>query len=211
MASWYAQDQQQPIERQGALFTSGQTLTFNPECDLPKREPDRIFMAVDEAFGGGDYVSGPVCYQYEDVYYIMDAVFDNGDKKVTQPLIKDMILKHKVQAARFEETKTTASYREDIETELKEVGYRLNSYGEPAPNNVSKRNRILDKAPEIREMYFLDSGHRSKPYQKFLQNIWGYKKEGKVKHDDAPDSMSQLCVMKYGVSAKAEIIDSPTG
>ena len=94
---------------------------------------------------------------------------------------------------------------------LKDKGYRLNSYGEPAPNNVAKRNRILDKAPEIREMYFLDSKCRSKPYQKFLQNVWGYKKEGAVKHDDAPDSMAQLCVMKYGIGVKTTIIDSPIG
>ena len=212
MASWYAQDQQQPIERQGALFTSGSTKTFNPECDLPDREPDRIFMAIDEAFGGGDFVSGPVCYQYEDEYFIMDAVFDNGDKKVTEPLVVDMILKHGVQAAQFEETKTTTGYREDCEAKLKEKGYRLNSYGKPAPGTTGKRNRILDRAPEIREMYFLDSAHRSKQYQKFMQNLWSFKKEGKVKHDDGPDSMAQLCMMKYGTgSIKATIINSPMG
>lgn len=209
MASWYAQDMQSPVERLGAVFESGTTKTFIPERDLPNREPDRIFMAIDEAFGGGDYVAAPVCYQYEDTYYIMDVVFDNGDKRITQPLIADMILKYKVQAARFEETKTTASYREDVEEMLKDKGYRLNSYGEPAPNNVAKRNRILDKAPEIKEMYFLDSKCRSKQYQKFLQNLWQYKKEGAVKHDDAPDSMAQLCVMKYGTGAKTTIIDSP--
>lgn len=206
MASWYAQDQQTPVERQGALFTSGGTKFFNPECDLPNREPDRIFMAIDEAFGGGDFVSGPVCYQYEDEYYIMDVVFDNGDKKVTEPLVIDMILKHKVQAAQFEETKTTTGYREDCEKKLKEKGYRLNSYGRAAPGITGKRNRILDRAPEIREMYFLDSAHRSKPYQKFLQNLWSFKKEGKVKHDDGPDSMAQLCMMKYGTGAKIKIL-----
>ena len=58
----------------------------------------------------------------------MDAVFDNGDKSITKPLIVDMILKYKVQAARFEETKTTADYRESVESMLKDKGYRLNSY-----------------------------------------------------------------------------------
>lgn len=211
MASWYAQDMQSPVERLGAVFEAGTTKTFAPERDLPDREPDRIFMAIDEAFGGGDYVAAPVCYQYEDTYYIIDVVFDDGDKRVTQPLIADMILRYKVQAARFEETKTTASYRENVEEMLEDKGYRLNSYGEPAPNNIAKRNRILDKAPEIREMYFLDSKYRSKSYQKFLHNVWGYKKEGTVKHDDAPDAMAQLCVMKYGMNTKTMIIDSPIG
>lgn len=209
MASWFAQDQQEPIERQGALFESSDMKFFSPKRDLPDREPDRIFMAIDEAFGGGDFVSAPVCYQWDDSFYIMDVVFDKGDKKITRPLVTDMILKHNVQAAQFEETKTTTEYREWIENKLKESGYRCNSYGKPTPGNTGKRNRIFDKAPEIREMYFLQNEFRSKPYQKFIQNLYSFKMEGKVKNDDAPDSMAQLCMMKLGVATKAQVIDSP--
>ena len=46
MASWYAQCQQDPIEREGTLFQSGSMNYFEPK-DLPDRQPDRIFMAVD--------------------------------------------------------------------------------------------------------------------------------------------------------------------
>ena len=207
MASWYAQAQQEPIERQGALFTSGNMKFYNGV--LPEGEPDRIFMAVDEAFGGGDYVSAPVCYQYGEEYYVHDVVFDDGDKFVTRPLVANMIIKHQVQAARFEETKTTNDYHEWIEDKLKEYGYRLNITWKAAPSNVSKRNRIFDKAPEIREMHFLETNKRSKPYQKFMQNLFSFKMEGKVKHDDGPDSMAQLCNMKTTTSTVAVVISSP--
>lgn len=206
MASWYAQDMQDPIERQGALFTSDTMKFFNPECDMPEREPDRIFMAVDEAFGGGDFVSGPICYQFDDTYYVPDVVFDNGDKKVTQPLLVDAIIKHKIQAVQFEETKTTMDYREKVEEMLKEKGYRTNSYGKAAPGNLGKRTRIFDKAPEIREMYFVDADHRTKQYQKFISNLYTFKMEGKVKHDDGADSMAQLCTMKLGDVASVQIM-----
>lgn len=206
MASWYAQDMQDPIERQGALFTSDTMKFFNPECDMPEREPDRIFMAVDEAFGGGDFVSGPICYQFDDTYYVPDVVFDNGDKKVTQPLLVDAIIKHKIQAVQFEETKTTMDYREKVEEMLKEKGYRTNSYGKAAPGNLGKRTRIFDKAPEIREMYFVDADHRTKQYQKFISNLYTFKMEGKVKHDDGPDSMAQLCTMKLRDVASVQIM-----
>ena len=209
MASWFAQDQQTPIERQGALFTSDDMHFFNPECDMPDREPDRIFMAVDEAFGGGDYVAAPICYQFDEAYYIVDAIFDNGDKKVTQPQIADKIIEHQVQAVCFEETKATVDYREKVEEILKEKQFRTNAYGRTTPGNLGKRTRIFDKAPEIREMYFVDAEHRSKPYQKFMQNLYSFKMEGKVKHDDAPDSMAQLCCMKFNTIEKAQIINSP--
>lgn len=198
MASWYAQDQQEPIERQGALFTTENLKFYNGI--LPEVQPDRIFMAVDEAFGGGDYVSGPICYQYGNEYYVHDVVFDNGDKFITRPLIVDAILKHKVQAVQFEETKTTSDYHEWIDERLKEKDYRANMMCKPPGTDKSKKMRIFDKAPEIREMYFLEQNCRSKMYQKFMQNMYQFKMEGKVRHDDGPDSMAMLCDMKNGGS-----------
>lgn len=196
MASWFAQAMQEPIERQGALFTTESMRFYNGI--LPKGKPDRIFMAVDEAFGGGDYVSAPVCYQFSDDYYIHDVVFNNGDKFVTRPLIRDMILKHKIQAIQFEETKTTTDYHEWIDAELRKNQFRTNITWQPPSSQKSKLARIFDKAPEIREMFFLESNCRSKEYQKFMQNIFSFKMEGKNPHDDAPDSMAQLCEMKFG-------------
>lgn len=208
MASWYAQCQQDPIERQGALFTSGDMKFFDPKT-LPEREPDRIFMAVDIAYGGGDYVAAPICYQYADEYYIVDVVFNDGDKFVTRPEIRDRILKHKVQAAQFEGTITNSDYYEWIDNELKNKGYRLNMTMKPASTRQKKEYRIRDRAPEIREMFFLQSDFREKEYQKFMQNVFSFKLNGKNKHDDAPDSLGQLCDMRAGSYAICEAMERP--
>lgn len=198
MASWDAQCQQDPTERHGLLFPPESVLTFDPTKDLPDREPDRILAAVDEAYGGGDYVSMPVCLQYDENFYIIDVVFNNGDKKVTRPLVVNMCMKYSVRTIRFEETKTTADYREWCESQWKEKGFRINSSGKAAPNNIAKKDRIFNKSPEIKEMYFLQSEFRSVEYNAFMKNMREFKMEGKVKHDDAPDSMAQLCDMKFG-------------
>lgn len=197
MASWYAQAQQEPIERQGTLFKQDNLNYFKPE-DLPEGEPDRVYSAVDIAFGGGDYVSAPICYQYGDTGFIVDVVFNAGDKYITRPLIVEKALKHRINAIQFEETKTTADYRQWCEEEWKKVDFKINSYGKAAPNNTSKNARIFDKAPEIREYYFLDYPYQDKEYKDFMKNILAFKIEGKVKHDDAPDSMAQLCDAKIG-------------
>lgn len=213
MASWYAQFQQEPIDRHGALFMpenlnfyNGQ-LPYNDKGEL--LEPDRIYMAIDEAFGGGDYVSAPVCYQYGDTCYIHDVVFSNGDKYVTRPLIVDCILRNNVSAARFEETSTTADYREWIEGELKKRGFRCNIQRKAPGTRISKLTRILDHAPEIREFYFRDSNCRSSQYQKFMSNIYEYNAEGTAKHDDAPDSMAMLCDMRLKMTFGTKIVNSP--
>ena len=68
----------EPIERDGALFTPDDFRYYNGELPTDV-EPDRIFMAVDPAFGGGDFVASPVCYQYGEDIYVHDVVYDNRD------------------------------------------------------------------------------------------------------------------------------------
>ncbi|MEG0898492.1 MAG: phage terminase large subunit [Oscillospiraceae bacterium] len=194
MASWFAQYMGEPIEREGALFSPQELRYYNGI--LPEIEPDRIFMAVDPAWGGGDFVSAPICYQYGIDVYVVDVVYDNGDKKITQKLIADKILEHKVQAIQFEANKATMSYKEGVEERLKSAGYKANMITKSAPTGQNKFQRIFDKAPDIREtMIFLENGKRSKEYSLFMQNVFSYKMFGKNKNDDAPDSLSMAIGM----------------
>ena len=194
MASWTAQYMGQPIERDGALFSPGEFRYYNGI--LPDGEPDRIFMAVDPAFGGGDFVAAPVCFQYGTDIYVHEVVYDDGDKRVTQPLLANAIVKNNVQAAQFEATKATMAYKEGVEELLKAKRYRLNITTKAAPTDKAKFQRIFDKAPEIREnMIFRESGKRDKAYSLFMQNVFSYTMFKKNAHDDAPDSLTMAMNM----------------
>jgi predicted phage terminase large subunit-like protein len=208
IASWNAQYMGEPIEREGALFTPADFRYYNGE--LPSEEPDRIFMAVDPAFGGGDYVAAPVVFQYGNDLYVHDVVYDNGDKKVTQPLLVKAVLKHSVQAMQIEANKSTESYKEGVEDELKKQKYRMNITSKPAPTDKAKFQRIFDVAPDIREqMIFRESGKRSKEYSQFMQNVFSYKMFGKNKNDDAPDSLSMVMSMVRSPYRKVQIFQRP--
>lgn len=205
MASWTAQYMGEPIERDGALFTPDDFRYYNGELPTDV-EPDRIFMAVDPAFGGGDFVASPVCYQYGEDIYVHDVVYDNRDKKVTQPLLVKAVMEHKVQAMQVEANKSTESYKEGIEEELKKQGYRLNITTKAAPTDKAKYQRIFDKAPDIREMMiFRESGKRDKAYSLFMQNVFSYKMLGKNKNDDAPDSLTMAVSMVRNPMGKCEV------
>ncbi len=195
MASWSAQYQQNPIEREGALFSSGDMRYYNGE--LPSDcMPDRIFIPVDPAFGGGDYVAAPVCYQYGEDCYVADVVYSNEDKRITQPLLASKAIMHNAHAMQIEANKSTEAYSEGVGEELKKRNYRLNLTTKAAPTDKAKWARILDKAPEIRENFiFLKSGKRSKEYELFMQSVFSYKLAGRNKHDDAPDSLSMAADM----------------
>lgn len=206
MASWMAQYMGEPIERQGALFTPEEMKFFNGELS---GTPDRIFMAVDPAYGGGDFVAAPICYQYGTDIYVKDVIYSNAEKNITQPLIANAIMEHGVQASRFEANKSTEGYKDGVELELKSKGYRHNITTKAASPNTSKEIRIYDRAPEIREMYFLEDGKRSKEYSLFMQNVYAFKVLGKNKHDDAPDSLAMAAEMAFSKPRTAQIFARP--
>ena len=208
MASWNAQYMGEPIERDGALFTPDTMRYYNGE--LPDGEPDRIFMPVDPAFGGGDFVSGPVIFKYGFDLYVHDVVYDNGDKKVTQPLLVDAVIKYDVKAMRIEANKSTESYKDEVEDALKKKGKRINITSKAASTDKSKEQRIYDKAPDIRErMIFRESGKRSKAYELFMQNVFSFKVIGKNKHDDAPDSLAMGIDMDINNTPRIEVFKRP--
>lgn len=208
IASWTAQYMGQPIEREGALFTPDGFRYYNGT--LPDGEPDRIFMAVDPAFGGGDFVAAPVCFQYGQDVYVHDVVYNNEDKKVTQPLLAKAIEDYGVKAAQFEATKATEAYKEGVEQILRERGVKVTLTSKSAPTTESKMQRIFDHAPDIREMMiFRESGRRSKEYEMFMQNVLSYKLLGKNKHDDAPDSLAMAADMVLLPARKALAFKRP--
>lgn len=203
--SWYAQCQQEPIQRFGALFTNDNMKFFNPDTDLPNEPPERIFASVDPAFGGGDYVAMPICYQYGKDYFIVDVVYNDGDKTQTRPEVVEKMENHldkwenMTAEVKFEDTKATEEYRIWCEERWRDKdGYPINVTHSAASTKTSKEQRIKNHAPDIRNLYFVDMRHRDKEYNKFFAEILKFKYDGKNKHDDATDSVAQLCDMIYG-------------
>lgn len=210
IASWSAQYQGEPIEREGTVFAPEDMNFYNGE--LP---PDdmlvRKFMVVDPSFGGGDYTASPVVFQYTDgSIYVVDVVYDNGEKTVTQALIVEKIITYGIQAVRFECNKMTMSYKEEVEAKLTAKGIKINLMTKAAPNNQSKEARIFDKAPTIRGFYFLDENKRSKAYATFMVNVYSFRVTGHNKHDDAPDSLAMAAdFIERPANAKVEVFRRP--
>ena len=210
IASWNAQYQQEPADRTGVVFSPESMNFYNGE--LPNDDMlVRTFMAVDPAFGGGDYTSSPVCCQYTDgSVYIPDVVYDNGDKTITIPKLVEKIIQYNVTALRIECNKMTMSYKEELEKELEKRGIKINIQTKAAPNNQSKEARIFDKAPTIRTFYFLEENKRSNSYKTFMVNVYSFKVTGHNKHDDAPDSLGMAAdFIERPTSSKVELFKRP--
>lgn len=206
--SFLAQYMGAPIERNGAVFSPEALRYYNGE--LPEEEADRIIMVVDPSWGGGDYVSAPCLYQYGEDLYLHDMVFSNKDKFITEPMVVECASRNNVQAMYVEGTRVTGTYAEELDRRFRDIGYRVNLQRTTKhwSSQQGKAQRIYDKAPEIiSRVIFRDSKHRDKQYQQAMQQLFSFTVEGKIKHDDFPDSLAMAMVMVQGrMYAKAKAV-----
>ena len=211
LASWNAQFLGEPIEREGTVFSPDEMNYYNGQ--LPEGEADKIFIAVDPAWGGGDYVAAPLCYQYGDEVYVADVVYNNGDKSKTQPKVAKMAMDGGCSRMYIEGTKTTASYGEGILEILKKANYPINlrtSFKNAlggAAFGKNKAERIYQSADEIKKRFiFLAEGKRSKEYQMFMQNVFSFKIVGKNKSGDAPDSLQMALTFAFPPDTRSAVL-----
>lgn len=191
-ASWLAQYMGEPVERAGTLFERADMRYFNG--DLPDEKSHiRTFAACDPAFGGGDFCAMAICCQYEEGTFVVDVLYSNADKNFTQPTIANKLMEWNVGSVQFECNASTVSFKEGVEKILKEKNFKCNVTYKAAPNQQAKEVRIYEKAPEIRDLYFLEGSYRSREYEQFMTNVFSFQISGKNKHDDAPDCLA-MCV-----------------
>lgn len=223
MAGWMSQYQQEPIEREGAVFSSD-NMKNTYDGTLPEEKPLKVVAACDVALGGMDYLSMPIAYVYEDGRaFIHEVIFDNSEKKVTQPKVVEALIRNGVTNAFFEANAGGEGYKDDIERLLLEQGYKINLVSKFAQQMIvnagkggikthqRKEQRIWDNADTIRQFYFRDVGCQNLEYRKFMNNLYSFTITGKNKNDDSPDSLAMLAVfLNKGSGVKTtKIIRSP--
>ena len=121
------------------------------------------------------------------------------------------VKEHNVQALFIEATKMTYGYVQEIDAALKNDGVRINVQSTTKHfTGTGKEQRIFDKAPDIRErMVFLESGKRSKDYERFMQNVFSFSINKKNQSDDACDSLAISLSMAIFGGNKVEIVKRP--
>jgi predicted phage terminase large subunit-like protein len=198
--SWKCLYMNEPIEREGLLFPEDELTTF--KGTLPDGGHVAKYATCDVAWGGGDSLSMPIAYEYEDgSIYIVDVVFNKGDKTITRPIVVGKLKRHLPHRVQFEANNGGDEYCDAVDAELRKANIRLHLTHKKAPSTSSKLSRIIQASPDIKKFIFLDKKHRSKEYAAFMKELTSFIQTGKNKHDDAPDSLAMLATMigrRYG-------------
>ncbi|MDF2902848.1 MAG: hypothetical protein K0S25_486 [Bacillus sp. (in: firmicutes)] len=205
---WEAKYQQKPFVREGLLFPEDALRTYNGV--LPEGGFVRVVSVADIAWGGGDSLSMPIGFEYEngDVY-IADWVFNKGKKEQTIPIVAGKIMGNKIQQINFEANNGGDMYAKYIDDFLKSKSYRCSITSTKAPGTMEKMAKIIQYSGDIIGRFiFLDAKHRNQEYSDGMDELVTFVQIGKNEHDDSPDSLAQLSrFINGGFTAQVTAID----
>ena len=207
--TWAAEFQQEPFEAKGRMFAENDLNYFD---ELPvDKEPDAIMAACDSADKGEDSCSMPVGYVYGNEVYIVDVVFDNAGVQFTKPECANMLIKHNVKTVTFESNSAGEYFGRDVMDIVKNQGGRCSArFKFNCANKITRMENARDNI--IRDYYFRDfrKMDRQSQYYKFMKELTTMTRSGKVKHDDAPDSIALFeNEMRSGTVRPTVIMSSP--
>ena len=197
-ASWRALYMNEPIEREGQLYSDDETRKY---FELPDLEPDAILAVCDTKTTGSDYAFLPIMYQYGQDYYLEACICDNGKEEIVEARIAKALLAHKVQMARFESNSAGGTIARNVQKAVKDEGGRCHITTKYTTEN--KQTKIIVNSPWVKEhvLFNEEKIKKDKEYRRMYQFLTSYTMAGKNKHDDVPDGLACFAIYAQELSS----------
>ena len=200
-ASWRALYMNQPIERDGQLYSADELRRY---FELPDGEPDAILSVCDTKDKGKDYCAMPVVYQYGQDYYVEKIICDNSNPEVVETRLIMTLLEHKVHLSRFESNSAGGRVAQKVQEGVKAKGGRTKITTKYTTAN--KETKIIVNSPWVKEhCLFKDDSvvGTDKEYRRAMNFLCGYTMMGNNKNDDVPDVFAQLAEFAQSLDANS--------
>lgn len=173
--------QQEPIDIKGRLYSK--FLTYEYE-KLPNFK--YIMNYTDTADEGEDYLcSIDYGVSFNNQKYVLDILFTKEPMEITEPLQAKMMTKDKVGYSKIESNNGGRGYARNVNRELKELK-NYHTIVDWFHQSENKKARILSNSTGVMNNVFFPVDWEIR-WPEYATEMKKYQKEGKNKHDDAPD------------------------
>lgn len=185
--------QQEPIDLQGRLYTTLKTYEKLPSDNAGRPLFAQIKNYTDTADLGEDYLCS-ICYgiHNKDIY-ILDVLYTKAGMEVTEGQTAELLYRNKVNVADIESNNGGRGFARNVKT-------KLAKYSDSKTvirwfhQSKNKQARIFSNSAFVMENVYFPIGWENK-WPEFYMALFEYQREGKNKHDDAPDALTG-CVEK---------------
>ena len=185
---WSAEYMQEPVDIKGRLFSDLKYIDEQEFKDLAdKRGIDGAVAYIDVADQGADYTAMAVAVVIQGTYYLADFVYSRDNTDITLPLCASILNKWQATYCRVESNSMGAMFSRHLQqlTECKIL---------QVANQVNKNTRIIMQSVYIQQRLNFVRREEDPQALQFIASVLSYSKEGKNKHDDAPDCLAGLAL-----------------
>ena len=175
--------QQEPIDIKGRLYNE-----FKTYVDLPKEKIIKISAYCDTADTGDDFLCNIIYADCKDSAYILDVIYTKEAMEITEPLVAEAYKKFNVNVADIESNNGGRAFARNVERITRDKGnYKtVVKWFHQSGNKIA---RILSNSAWVNANIYMPIDWKNK-WSEFAKDIISYQKEGKNKHDDAPDALT---------------------
>lgn len=187
----YANYQQEPIDIKGRLYSS--IKTYN---QLPMDSNNNLLFTAyknytDTADTGEDYLCS-ICYGvYNKEAYILDVLYTKEPMEITEPATAKILIENNIKEADIESNNGGRGFARAVDKYLLEKYNSNRCKVRWFHQTQNKRARILSNATWVMEHIYFPVNWADR-WPEFYKAITTYQKEGKNKHDDAPDVLTGI-------------------
>jgi predicted phage terminase large subunit-like protein len=182
---WLAEYQQQPIDIEGRLFSDYKRINQS-EFDqfISTNQVEGTLAYIDVSDTGMDYTAMAIAAIVKNQTYIVDYVFNRDNTDLTIPQCAALLNKWNVSYCRVESNNMGAMFARNLQNLTKTKILQV-------ANTTNKITRIIMQSAFISQrMQFVVKDDQQ--CLTFIENMLSFSKEGKNKHDDAPDCLAGL-------------------
>lgn len=182
---WLAEYQQQPIDIEGRLFSDYKRIDQKEfEQFISTNQVEGTLAYIDVSDTGMDYTAMAIAAIVKNQTYIVDYVFNRDNTDLTIPQCAALLNKWNVSYCRVESNNMGAMFARNLQNLTKTKILQV-------ANTTNKITRIIMQSAFISQrMQFVVK--EDQQCLTFIQNMLSFSKEGKNKHDDAPDCLAGL-------------------
>ena len=173
--------QQEPIDIKGKLYSTFRTYKYE---NMPTFK--YIMNYTDTADEGEDYLcSIDYGVTFNNEQYVLDILYTQEPMEKTEPAQAKMMTKDNVGYSKIESNNGGRGYARNVDRILKEIGNRHTRI-DWFHNSENKVARILSNATGVMNNIYMPENWADR-FPEYYLAMTKYQREGKNKHDDAPD------------------------
>ena len=182
---WLAEYQQRPIDIEGRLFSEYKRINQSEfEQFISTNQVEGTLAYIDVSDTGMDYTAMAIAAIVKNQTYIVDYVFNRDNTDLTIPQCAALLNKWNVSYCRVESNNMGAMFARNLQNLTKTKILQV-------ANTTNKITRIIMQSAFISQrMQFVVKEEQQ--CLTFIENMLSFSKEGKNKHDDAPDCLAGL-------------------